>query len=418
MPDYTLSKTVTWFDYHFAGGVNGDGVPVILYDELIQHNYNGPYASRVSSSVNTPGYKALVLARKPLPEHEFSRTVRIQEGGLLAITHREMSAGIVYIDTTHRHGNTFHSWDDDYSSSDLENELYLDLLNKIKGTTWQAGVALAEAHKTADMFKKVVPKLVNSVSQLRKGNLFGAALALGGVIPSKRRLSRFDKEFGADAAKAASNAWLELQYGWKPLLKDVKDAADVLVDAWRPDTINRDLVAKKTKTKSFREIRKGYLYEISPPKSGVLTADRDLKVRVTIKYRATPEPALYGAMVGLTNPLSIAWELVPFSFVADWFIPVGDFLSSLDATVGKSFVSGTRASVLNGRYTLSVPGHPAIPSGDTQSGSVSWTRTYKSRSSLLAFPTASLPPFDLKLGVEKAISGLALLRGQLSRLRG
>jgi hypothetical protein len=46
--------------------------------------------------------------------------------------------------------------------------------------------------------------------------------------------------------------------------------------------------------------------------------------------------------LGLTNPLAIAWELVPFSFVLDWLVPVGTWLQSLDATLGVKFVGGCR----------------------------------------------------------------------------
>lgn len=41
------------------------------------------------------------------------------------------------------------------------------------------------------------------------------------------------------------------------------------------------------------------------------------------------------------NPLEIAWELVPFSFVIDWFIPIGDWLGSLDALKGVKNTWGT-----------------------------------------------------------------------------
>lgn len=40
------------------------------------------------------------------------------------------------------------------------------------------------------------------------------------------------------------------------------------------------------------------------------------------------------ASSGVTNPLLVAWELVPFSFVVDWAIPVGAWLESLDAMLG------------------------------------------------------------------------------------
>lgn len=43
---------------------------------------------------------------------------------------------------------------------------------------------------------------------------------------------------------------------------------------------------------------------------------------------------------GLINPLSIAWEVVPFSFVLDWFIPIGATLQAITASVGLTFNAG------------------------------------------------------------------------------
>jgi len=42
------------------------------------------------------------------------------------------------------------------------------------------------------------------------------------------------------------------------------------------------------------------------------------------------------------NPTNWAWELIPFSFVVDWGIPIGQWLEDLDTLKNISFVSGTR----------------------------------------------------------------------------
>jgi hypothetical protein len=39
-------------------------------------------------------------------------------------------------------------------------------------------------------------------------------------------------------------------------------------------------------------------------------------------------------MLGLLNPLSIAWELVPWSFVADWMFNISGYLDSWSAFAG------------------------------------------------------------------------------------
>jgi hypothetical protein len=63
-------------------------------------------------------------------------------------------------------------------------------------------------------------------------------------------------------------------------------------------------------------------------------------------------PALASlAQAGITNPLEVAWELVPFSFVADWFFPVGAYLGSLDADFGWSFKGGSVTRVMKRTVT-------------------------------------------------------------------
>lgn len=42
------------------------------------------------------------------------------------------------------------------------------------------------------------------------------------------------------------------------------------------------------------------------------------------------------AQCGISNPLLLGWELIPYSFVVDWLFPVGEYLSALDALNGTS----------------------------------------------------------------------------------
>jgi hypothetical protein len=73
------------------------------------------------------------------------------------------------------------------------------------------------------------------------------------------------------------------------------------------------------------------------------------------------------ASLGLTNPLEIVWELLPYSFVLDWLVPVGRYLSVLDADMGLQFLDGywstltsvewhTRGVVFNDSLTWSISG--------------------------------------------------------------
>lgn len=62
-----------------------------------------------------------------------------------------------------------------------------------------------------------------------------------------------------------------------------------------------------------------------------------IRTRVSITATVFPD---FASSLGLDNPALIAWELTPLSFVFDWFINVGDYLTGL-LPRGISNVKGT-----------------------------------------------------------------------------
>jgi hypothetical protein len=51
-------------------------------------------------------------------------------------------------------------------------------------------------------------------------------------------------------------------------------------------------------------------------------------------YTISSIPIKLLTIVGLSDPLSVAWEVVPFSFVLDWFLPIGNYIESFSAERG------------------------------------------------------------------------------------
>jgi hypothetical protein len=58
------------------------------------------------------------------------------------------------------------------------------------------------------------------------------------------------------------------------------------------------------------------------------------------------------ASIGLINPSTVVWELIPFSFVVDWFLPIGNFLHGLSALTGTSTQQGCYGYVQRMDYTM------------------------------------------------------------------
>jgi hypothetical protein len=121
-----------------------------------------------------------------------------------------------------------------------------------------------------------------------------------------------------------------------------------------------------------------------------------------------PDSVRNVSALGLTNPALVGWELVPFSFVVDWFTPIGSWLESLTAFEGYNVVakslSYTYSSIAYGEYLLK---------GATCS------HTVNNHERLTSFTTPSYPSpllnFGARLGKKRFTSALALLRQAFKR---
>lgn len=87
------------------------------------------------------------------------------------------------------------------------------------------------------------------------------------------------------------------------------------------------------------------------------TWTRKLFILADVRYNVDPATPLrlWLNRVGLTRPLESAWDLVPFSFVVDYFFRAGDFLTHISEEM--SSIEGLKGEVLGLRgiwYTDSV----------------------------------------------------------------
>lgn len=132
-----------------------------------------------------------------------------------------------------------------------------------------------------------------------------------------------------------ANSWLAYQYGWKPFLGSVYDNVQLLDRLLREDdatfTVQHSLKRDETFTRDDGSI------------GCTLNGTCKVKVGFTCKVLDSFVDGLDTS--GVLNPLSIAWELVPFSFVVDWFVPVGAVLESLTATIGLQLLTGYQTMV-------------------------------------------------------------------------
>jgi hypothetical protein len=215
----------------------------------------------------------------------------------------------------------------------------LRLLNKlaeaVKGHSFDLGINLAEASKTYGTILKNLRSVGSALLHLKHGNLPAALRDLGSNSRSSKRLK----------AKDLSGRWLETQYAFLPLIGQSYEAGKAL----------RAISKGVSLTFHVSSGPKRYSYNISPTGSFVNVASHTYSksIRADI-YEELSLPR----SLGLTNPAAIVWELVPWSFVVDWFLPVGSYLSAwgvIPSLKGR-FLTSERGSIKGGAIRNNFPG--------------------------------------------------------------
>lgn len=218
----------------------------------------------------------------------------------------------------------------------------------------------------------------------------------------------FLRRFGA--IKLASQMWLEYQYGLKPLVSSVFGVADEMVR----HVINR--TERFRARYSVHELPVSAAINTRHGVQAIPVGGGDFKSSVTIGV-ALDQKDWDATRFSSLNPVSIAWELVPYSFVADWFLDIGGYLRNLETSLlySNRFRGGYKTRLQTGEFQL-VRKLNGGGSGFTYSGSdVGQIRsTYLNRNLLGTYPAPNLPSIRVQLGSSRLLSAGSLLGNLLS----
>lgn len=203
-------------------------------------------------------------------------------------------------------------------------------------------------------------KMRKAYVYLRKGDISAAArVIVEGTnrkpVPHKGRpeikLPKGDQI--SWASKEMADRVLEVQYGWKPLYGDVHAAAKQL--AYRLNTTHRQRLVSRSQRTITKE--KKWVVGSPTPPPGELSWWYEYAYFVVQTNRKQAilyldERPSVAATLGLLDPETVLWEKLPWSFVWDWFIPIGDYLAT---RAGFSHLSGTVVLTDHGRAWATAP---------------------------------------------------------------
>lgn len=219
-----------------------------------------------------------------------------------------------------------------------KNRAIVNMLRSVGDQKWAAGETLVEMQASVDMIGSSARKLSNALFAASKRNWSGVAKALS-CTPKKVK-----------NGSTEAQGWLAYQFGWKPVVDDIANAALYLGEAF--DSVDPPIIMARTKLSDARLSKRTGAFE-QPFGVGVLVfgytefieqrEDWKASVYYTVSSSQLRELSQYG-IVGLSTP----WAVLPSSYLADWILPIGDVLAALDATMGITYKGGSQTTFLTG----------------------------------------------------------------------
>lgn len=284
-------------------------------------------------------------------------------------------------------------------------------LSDLKNQKVNLAQALAERRRTADLIASNIARMIAAFQALKRRDLEEALRHLGAGAPTRRRRRRINaiwrsgRQSSEREFQNASSVWLEIQYGWRPLLVDIYESAKLIQKA-------QDQSPRKAKQSSTAQFNSREVLKPSPaPLDKVYRiVNENIMIRGTVTlWYSTPNVPRTLSQLGFTNPAYLAWELTPFSFVVDWFIPIGNALNSLDATLGLSFEKGCYSEkIVTSRRTTGT-GRNTIYNENIGYSTNYMTLHRFQRTVLTNFPSVVFPDFKNPFSIEHALNAMALL---------
>jgi len=389
--------------------------------------YDGPRQSlqdRKYSSLNTPGFKRVkkqVLA--PLAFSSWSGVLTDSVGTCGSVSSQFYSKGVSrqVMGTSNAAVQAARSALWSVSTMNLRLKAEALMLERMKDVKFNAPLAFAERRQTANLLVHTVNRVATLAVLIRKGKFAEANRFLEGrkrffaegasdyYLREKLLFEKRNRKNGYFTKNTLrkptyddfTSAWLEYKYGWVPLLSDVKGAAELCAQSFN------DIRPTSVYGKAETVFTTKNVYS-TQGLTGTAYGKANSKYKAVCKFEVSSVVADKLKQTGIADPLVLAWEMLPYSFVVDWFVPVGQYLSNLSAPFGIRFISGSLSykcdmnilgtSVSNNTYWWIDSGFP-----------VSYDFAEVTRTVYTAFPSPQLPSLSLGLTGHQITSGIALI---------
>lgn len=263
---------------------------------------------------------------------------------------------------------------------------------------------IAERHQTKELLGSAVKRLASFILSNKRKFLEDT---LKGML-SKRQ------------SKQLADDTLAFLFGVRPLINDVYGAAETVAH-FSVDSFPSSVVVRGKASGSDRAVDRVDIIS-NGIIIGSVECETDIQVKVSFVHTYDIDNLVSHelSMLGLINPAEVAWEMMKWSFVIDWLIPIGKFLHQLSADAGLTYRNGVQTTTVITTKTLKRNYNGSDPHSST--GYSSWNTgtliakkitTSKERIVHSMAPSVRFPSFKNPFSNIHALEALALLRQRI-----
>lgn len=185
--------------------------------------------------------------------------------------------------------------------------------NRFKNTQVSIAEDVFEVGKTYDMFRDAVVTVGKAYREYRRYRNSPGKVARDMGRWWRREVRRSPGEDLNRLSKSVAQKYLAYNFGLRPLMETLDKSVQKLVST----PVHRTVMKGGGNSFSTQTLDSGYFrYQVR--------TDYSLRWKYYVTLRVDASPFTMG------NPLELAYNLMPLSWVVDQLIPVGNFLSSLD----------------------------------------------------------------------------------------
>lgn len=149
------------------------------------------------------------------------------------------------------------------------------------------------------------------------------------VLRGKRKLLHSLGKYAKKSPRRIADDFLAFEFGVLPLMSDLAALKDKLLG---PSETSLTFRSNSTTNLEDYVVLLGRRVRVKA----------SISVSVVLRYQMDNSATRALSEFGFINPAEVAWETMPWSFVVDWFVPVGNWISSFTAESGLTRLPSTR----------------------------------------------------------------------------